>query len=158
MLQRIQTVFLLLVALCLLLTVFFPIWEGTRVGQDPKYTMTTLYLELDYGTDQTPDKQYTPYYWITVLLGVGIYLAIFEITRFKNRLLQIKIGALNSLIMAATLGLSAWLATDVIKATEIPGNYGVGLFLPGAAMVFNLLANRFIRRDEQLVRSVDRIR
>ena len=33
-----------------------------------------------------------------------------------------------------------------------------GLFLPAAALICNMIANRFIRKDERLVRSVDRIR
>jgi hypothetical protein len=34
----------------------------------------------------------------------------------------------------------------------------MGLYLPIAAMICNILANRFIRRDENLVRSADRMR
>ena len=36
--------------------------------------------------------------------------------------------------------------------------HGFGLYLPGAAVIFNLIANRFIRKDEKLVRDSDRIR
>ena len=35
---------------------------------------------------------------------------------------------------------------------------GLGLWLPGAAVICNLLANRFIRKDERLVRDADRLR
>jgi len=38
------------------------------------------------------------------------------------------------------------------------GKYGFGLYLPGIAVIGNLLANRFIRRDEKLVREADRLR
>ena len=44
-------------------------------------------------------------------------------------------------------------------APDSMGQYMLpGFFLPAIAMVFNILANRFIRRDENLVRSVDRLR
>jgi hypothetical protein len=38
------------------------------------------------------------------------------------------------------------------------GQYLIGTYLPMGAMVCNLIANRFIRRDENLVRSADRLR
>ena len=71
-------------------------------------------------------------------------------------MLQMKLSALNSLFMAATLGISVYYGTGMVK--EYAGGYGLGLFLPGAAMICNILANRYIRRDERLVKSVDRIR
>jgi len=77
-----------------------------------------------------------------------------------------KLGALNSIIMTVCLGLSVWFATDLQRdlaqshewmKTHV-GAYGYGLYIPVAAMLLNLIANRLIRRDEKLVRSVDRIR
>jgi hypothetical protein len=38
------------------------------------------------------------------------------------------------------------------------GKYGLGLWLPGVAVIFNLIANRLIRRDERLVRDSERLR
>ncbi|WP_332913669.1 DUF4293 family protein [Algoriphagus boritolerans] len=43
-------------------------------------------------------------------------------------------------------------------AAEVAGSYQLGFWAILAAMVCNMLANRFIRKDEALVRSVDRIR
>jgi hypothetical protein len=42
--------------------------------------------------------------------------------------------------------------------TGMKGDFEIGFFVPLLALIFNSLANRFIRRDEKLVRSVDRIR
>ena len=41
---------------------------------------------------------------------------------------------------------------------ETRGIFKPGYFLPLGAMILNSLANRFIKKDEDLVRSVDRIR
>jgi hypothetical protein len=41
---------------------------------------------------------------------------------------------------------------------DIRGMFKPGYFLPLGAMIFNSLANRYIKKDEDLVRSVDRIR
>ena len=41
---------------------------------------------------------------------------------------------------------------------NILGEYKLGLFMPAIALILNSIANRYIRKDEKLVRSVDRIR
>jgi len=46
---------------------------------------------------------------------------------------------------------------SAINASEA-GTYQIGFWAILVAMVSNMLANRFIRKDEALVRSVDRIR
>jgi hypothetical protein len=73
-------------------------------------------------------------------------------------MLQIKLGALNSLVMAGSLMALVWFATQLIKSNQIAGEYGLSLWMPAGAMVSNMIANRFIRRDEKLVRDSDRIR
>lgn len=152
MLQRIQSVFLLLVALCMLLVLFFPLW--TNAGFD-----NTLELRLTaWGFFEGEEEVYFPYTFIAMLAIASIVVAIIEISKFNNRVLQMKLGALNSLFMAGTLILAVWLTRDVMELYGIPGEYEFALFLPAVAMIFNVLANRFIRKDEKLVRSADRIR
>ncbi|NJN43252.1 MAG: DUF4293 domain-containing protein [Flammeovirgaceae bacterium] len=45
-----------------------------------------------------------------------------------------------------------------MKEHVLPGEYGLAFWLPAVAMVSNLIANRFIRKDEKLVRDSERIR
>ena len=158
MLQRIQTVFLMLVALFMLLTFFFPVW--TNMGEDGQILFQLFSLKLNQLDAVTGEIKtiYFPYSLISTLAVASFTVALVEITKFKNRLVQMKLGALNSLFMAGTMGLSVYFATDLIEISGASGKYGIALFLPGAAMMFNLLANRFIRRDDRLVKSVDRIR
>ncbi len=158
MLQRIQTVFLLLVAIAMGLTFFLPFW--THEGTDPViyHGLYALNFEQISGEEGELVKTYFPFTWIGILAVISILVAIFEITRYNNRLLQIKLGTLNSLFMAGSLILAAYFATDFIKQEGVSGHYGVTFFLPASALFFNLLANRYIRKDERLVRSVDRIR
>jgi len=64
-------------------------------------------------------------------------------------------------LMAGVLGISLYIATSYgneMLRPEMEGTYKLGFFLPAFALIFNVLSNRFIRRDEKLVRSVDRIR
>ena len=71
-----------------------------------------------------------------------------------------KLGALNSLVLAGFLGLSVYFTFRMEKMIGVAGEgtYEFGMYLPAVALICNLLANRFIRKDEALVRSVDRIR
>ena len=41
---------------------------------------------------------------------------------------------------------------------EYEGTFGFGLFIYAMAMLLNIVARRFIQKDEKLVRSVDRLR
>lgn len=73
---------------------------------------------------------------------------------------QVKLNALFSLFTAATLvGMYLYIskANQLFEATK-QGTFLIGFYLPVVAMFNNFLANRFIRKDEALVRSADRIR
>jgi hypothetical protein len=72
-------------------------------------------------------------------------------------MLQMKLGALNSLLLAGTI-LSAFIFSNNLSKDFQGGQFGLGLWLPGIAVLCNLLANRFIRRDEKLVRDSNRLR
>lgn len=159
MLQRIQTIFLLLVIICMGLTFFFPLWTLLAEDGSKIYELFNLKLNSYSSVDGSLTELYFPYSFVGSLAIASITIAIIEITKFNNRLLQMKLGALNAMLMAATMGLSVYFATDLITSGASNGGiYGLGLFLPAAAMICNIIANRFIRKDERLVRSVDRIR
>lgn len=156
--QRIQTIFLLLVIISMAMMLFLPIWEKTlETGESLK--LTPFHTQI---TDQEGIvvQAYFPYIFIGILAIFAVIVAFFEITRYKNRLTQMKLGALNSLIMAVVLGLSVYFMISAQQDwnPETEGSYKPGLFMPALGMIFNMMANRFIRRDEKLVRSVDRIR
>ena len=65
---------------------------------------------------------------------------------------------ISSMLMAGALGSAVYFATTLIKTNGIAGEYGWALWLMMAGMVSNLIANRFIRKDEKLVRDSERIR
>ena len=87
----------------------------------------------------------------------AITIAAIEIKSFKNRMLQMKLGALNSFFLVGTIGASVYFASQLLNTFQ-GGQYGLGLWLPGLAVVCNLVANYFIRKDERLVRDSDRLR
>lgn len=159
MLQRIQTIFLLFVALFMALSFFFPLWIMKGQEGELLYELFSLKLNSLNVEDGSVQEVYFPFSFVASLAAASVTVAIIEISKFKNRLLQMKLGALNALLMAGTMGLGVYFATQLIATqTATGGTYGVGLFLPAAALICNMIANRFIRKDERLVRSVDRIR
>lgn len=151
--QRIQTVFLLIVILSLIASIFLPIW----VLRDTN-TQHELYA-LHYSTGKGDQKTtlYIPYVITGILAIAAITVALIEIRKFKDRLLQIKLGALNSLFLAACLGSAVYFANALLN--DNPGGaIGLGLWMPAIAVVCNWLAMRFIRKDEKLVRDSNRLR
>jgi|TARA_R100000482_G_C5114899_1_gene142497 glucan phosphoethanolaminetransferase (alkaline phosphatase superfamily) len=99
-------------------------------------------------------------WYIATLASFAGLLALISIFQYKNRTRQMMFNMINSLIMVG-LVVAVFLTTNginsAINAVE-SGSYQLGFWVILAAMVFNMLANRFIRKDEALVRSVDRIR
>lgn len=161
MLQRIQTVFLLLIALFMGATLILPLWVHDPQDEGMRFLLNAFYYQE---ISKTPNVQsveeivYFPFSIVACLALASLVVTIIEISKFKNRLLQMKLGALNSLLMAGTIGCAVYFATDLMSAKQVQGSYGIGLFMPAVAMICNVIANRFIRKDERLVRSVDRIR
>lgn len=152
--QRKQTVFLLIVGICMLISIFFPIWRSHADGIER--ALFPLHYTITEGEIIT--TVYFPYTLTAICAIAAATVAFFEIGKFSNRMLQIKLGALNSLFMAGSIGSAVYFATALIKVNQEAGEYGFALFLPVVAMVSNMVANRFIRKDEKLVRDSDRLR
>lgn len=169
MLQRVQTIFMTIAAIAMILFLFFPIWgksqDNPEVEQDEyEYALMDAF-ELRYELrSDTSDEVKLLGKQNTFLLSIGAIAAalvmFFSITRYKNRMTQVKLNALFSLLTAATL-VGSYVYTSKANQLFDPnlvGNYLIGFYLPIVAMLNNFLANRFIRKDEKLVRSADRIR
>lgn len=152
--QRKQTIFLAVTSLSMVLMIFFPVW----VANDNSVQMMLYPLHYTVKGGEADITIYYPYAACAILAVASVTVAIIEIGKFENRLLQLKLGALNSLLMAGALGTAVYFATRLIKTNQLAGGYDLGMYLPAVAMVSNLIANRFIRKDEKLVRDSERIR
>jgi glucan phosphoethanolaminetransferase (alkaline phosphatase superfamily) len=157
MIQRVQSIFLFILGACMILSLLFTSWQKINATTSEQITLNAFYLTHVKNGEVVSSK---PVYYIAILAVVSALVAFYSITRFKNRLLQIKLGALNSLLMAGVLGLHLYISrnAETLFDEQQYGSYSMGLYLPIAAMICNILANRFIRRDENLVRSADRMR
>jgi len=136
MLQRIQTIYLLISAgVSAGLTFVFPLWKTKE--DILVYTMDEiLFLSLFFGS--------------AVLALITIFL-------FKNRKLQFVLNRLNIILNFFTLGFFVYQSLNLSGET-IVSEKGIGMFLPIISIVFLALANKAIKKDEDLVKSVDRLR
>ncbi|MCH7401036.1 DUF4293 domain-containing protein [Belliella kenyensis] len=159
MIQRIQTIFLFLVAVAMILVVIFPIWQQVNPGQTQMMTLSAWNLVLiDIQTQEVVSSSSKFYLGVLSIIAAG--LALFSLSQYKNRAKQMFLNMINSLVMVVTLGLIVY-TTYQVNADFNPnanGAFVLGFWAIFGGMILNLLANRFIRKDEMLVRSVDRIR
>ena len=82
------------------LSIFFPLWEATDNGVE------RMLFPLQY-TIKSGDARniiYYPYALCAILAVAAATVAIIEIGKFENRLLQLKLSALNSMLMAGAIG------------------------------------------------------
>ncbi len=138
----------------MVLMIFFPVWVASE--NDVEKILFPLHYTIRSG--DVRNTIYFPYAASALLAMAAATLAVIEIGKFENRMLQLKLGALNSLFMMGALGTAVYFATRLIKSNQLAGGYGLGLYLPAIAMICNMIANRYIRKDEKLVRDSDRIR
>jgi uncharacterized membrane protein YsdA (DUF1294 family) len=162
MIQRVQTLFMLGVALCMGLLFMAPLWEKVSEALQQSVLLNAfglyhLNLNEAEGSALISEKNL---WFLAVLAGLSVVVALFNIFQYKNRLTQIKLNALNSLLIGAFLVTSVWFMREgnSLLAEPAEGNMQWGFFLPVAALLLNWLASRFIRKDELLVRSADRFR
>ena len=160
MLQRIQTVFMILVALSMVASIFFPIWLTTSPATGEAFVFMPVYFQHITATGAEPAITYFPYSTIGILNVLVAMVAIYQIFQYKNRLTQMKLGALVSFLAVISVAFSMFLIYQGKQdwLPELPGTYSIGIYLSMASLVWNMLSNRFIRKDEKLIRSVDRIR
>ncbi|WP_310992629.1 DUF4293 domain-containing protein [Aequorivita marina] len=136
MIQRIQTVYLIISALVIgALFIWFPVVTGAD---------GTVIIErtepLVFG-----------------LIFVSIALAIISILSFKKRQLQFVLNRLNIISNFVLLGVFVYRSLTLSGETFV-SEKGIGVLLPIISIIFLVLANKAIKRDEDLVKSVDRLR
>jgi hypothetical protein len=154
MIQRIQTVFLFLAVIALGLFYVFPYWQAVALPEGQVVQLFS-YALLTGSIDQ-PTMEFGLYTLAGGLAALALILLVVEIFSYKNRIRQMRLAIGISFLMSVNLVLMTFLVVDLQK--EYEGTFGLGIFVFAIAMLLNILARRFIQKDEKLVRSVDRLR
>jgi hypothetical protein len=137
MIQRIQTIYLFLAFVVTgILPFLFPLWTMND-GQDYFFMQNQVYV---------------------ILLGLSTTLTVVSVVSYKKRQNQFVIGRLNIILNLILLGLFVYRSLNVSGETVLVSEKGIGMFLPIVAIVLLVLANKAIKKDEDLVKSADRLR
>jgi hypothetical protein len=136
MIQRIQTLYLVLVALCSgVLPFVVSLW--TLKGDLVVFSKDNLLV-------------------LAAFLVMAV-LAIIAIFLFKKRQNQFVLNRLNMILNLFLLGFFVYRSLNLSGETAV-SEKGIGMLIPVFSIVFLVLANRAIKKDEDLVKSVDRLR
>ena len=164
MIQRIQSVYLLIAALLILLTLAYNFYEADITVNDStieEVQVSALHFEYLHHDDPAVVYEETPAYLLSLAL-LGFLSAGGAIFLFQNRKLQVKVVRVSILLTASKLLMVFFHYTtkveNMMEATVEDGTYGPALYFSVVAIVLLILAQRAINKDEKLVRSADRIR
>ncbi|MHB1146238.1 MAG: DUF4293 domain-containing protein [Lutibacter sp.] len=94
---------------------------------------------------------------VFVLFMASALLTLITIFQFKKRQLQFILGRLTILINFILVGILVYFAQNLSGEMQV-SEKGIGLLIPIFTIVFVALANKAIKKDEELVKSVDRLR
>ncbi|MEO5592176.1 MAG: DUF4293 domain-containing protein [Chitinophagaceae bacterium] len=139
MIQRIQSVWLLLAAVAAFLTLKFSFYSGNMLGPDQTRTFTYL-----TATSKLIILVFTVATGVTALVALFLY---------KNRKLQMRISLAAMLISLLNILL-------YFNQTQhfAEGNFDLTALIALVIPVFFLLAAKGIYNDQKLVKSLDRLR
>ncbi|SEJ55244.1 protein of unknown function [Dyadobacter koreensis] len=158
MLQRIQSIFLAITVIGMGVFVSFPVWTKIAVGGEQQASLTALKLTHQLNPVQS-NVDSVLYLLILAIVIAGV--AAFALIKFRNRVLQSALCAVNSILMSTLLGLVVYLTfykAAKLFDPQIPGDYTIGFYGLVAAMLANVMANRYIRKDEKTVQQSNRLR
>ena len=137
MIQRIQTIYLLLAFVVTGILLFFiPLWTMSD-NKEYFFMQSQVY---------------------TIKLGLSASLTLLGVVSYKKRQNQFVIGRLNIILNLILLGLFVYRPLNLSGETPAVSEKGIGMFLPVVTIVLLVLANKAIKKDEDLVKSVDRLR
>ncbi len=142
MIQRIQSVFYLLAALCAGALFLIPIASSNNTN--------AMFFE---------DKLFNvqDHIGLLIITGMAVLLPLTVIFLFKNRPLQLKLGYGSLLLPLFLLTIIAYVYfSKADSSTVISAN--AGMFLPLGVILFLVLGNNFVKKDEELVKSSERLR
>jgi hypothetical protein len=155
MIQRIQSLFILLAVAACVLLFFIPI---------ANYLNDLSYYKL-YVTgfrNMVPGAvgQFSTYFTVPlmVILVAVIGISLASVLLYKKRILQIRTVAFAILMNLVFVVVLFFYSDKIYKAILIEPEFTAGTFLPLFSLLFLVLANRFIRKDDKKVRSMDRLR
>ncbi|MBU2947176.1 DUF4293 domain-containing protein [Zobellia uliginosa] len=136
MIQRIQTIYLSIVILIAgVLPFWINLWSDAEGNE--------IFARNDV--------------FISGAFYISAVLALISIVLFKNRKNQFVLNRLNMILNIFLLGFFVYRSQNLSGEISV-SEKGIGMLIPVISIVLLVLANRAIKKDEDLVKSVDRLR
>ncbi len=152
MIQRVQSIYIILSIIVVFTASLFPF---------AYYVIEDQVVMLDaFGWESQKNvliKDFPNYPFFIGYL-VSISLSIFMLLKYKNRKTQLSFGKLNYFVLLITLIYMFLSVSSVSFNDSKDPAYGIGLYLLVSSIPFIFLANRGIKNDEKLIKSLDRLR
>ena len=164
MIQRIQTVYLSLAFIAIAVLFAFPLAEFfDQIGINGTYILSITGLKNQVPPLPGEVEVFNSYLFLPLpIAAIGLaMLLLVTVFQYKNRQLQVKLTNIGVFISISLILSIFFLYVPMIeKKINIVPNYldCFGIYMPLVTLVFIVMANRAIKRDEKLVRSADRLR
>ena len=172
MIQRIQSIYLVLALVGLALLFMFPTATFDLVNPQTNTIEATASLDLVEQATTYDQTGIIPTFVgqgsvllmiLVIVIAVGTLVSIFL---FKNRIFQMRLVALTLVLILAYIAIVFVSTIDGCVADlqaswpiwTVNMHYGVGTFAPLAVAVLLFLAQQAIKKDELKVRAADRLR
>lgn len=153
MIQRIQTLYLLIALVCMGLLLFVPFGEIITKSSE---TIQISVKGFDYQKDgEAKNFSVLP---LTIMLSISALTSLVSILLFKKRMLQIRLSVFNFIIQLGSIGLMFFFILQANKVAGESWSTHISIILPAIAAILTYLAIRAIGKDEALVRSISRLR
>ena len=162
MIQRRQTIYMLLAVIASALLFFTPLMSFNADGEVMRFTIFGIKNPIE---TMSFSATYTwPLVVLTILMTVAPLVTIFL---YKKRELQVRLCRLNMLLNIIFIGLVfVYYESDVLDVISAVENdiytldvaYFIGMVFPLVNLVMEILAIRGIKKDIELLKSIDRLR
>lgn len=161
MIQRVQSIFLLIATIVPIVLIFIPF--GYLTTDAAQYVYNSISLK-----ENIPDgASVIRLYYLAFCLALTAGMSCFALFRYKNRVKQMQTVSFTMIIFLVTLLLILWVCPDIVfkkffgaRMEDFIFNFNtvplIIMIIIEAVCLF--MANRFIKKDEELVRSADRLR
>ncbi len=156
MIQRVQSIYLLLVVILMSFLVFKPFAEVAL--QDGQVAIYYAYAVKKYVTQDHSELviRTLPLIFMVCLVGLISFMNIFQ---FNRRIIQMRVCVLNMLLMAGLMILMFFYYYMVKSSLQVESHaLKLPVIFPVIGIILTLLAYRKIHEDEMLVRSYDHLR
>ena len=158
LLFRPQSIYFLLAALCAGSMFLFP-FATFELSSNVHYELNAMGFFNHENVAVVDGDPIVPFHIIVPLLTAILLISMFMFNKRKRQMAVARSSYFISMLIIA----GAYLSINAFKAhlglaKDVMIGYDVSFYLPFAVLAFTFLANRSIKKDEDLVRSLDRLR